>query len=155
MRVKVTGIEHGIEGVAPFRGSSIRFDTRMTNHTSHFKVIKDVIENEDAGIIIHPSDFHGKYRMMLDFCKKVRSKNLQVAFVISDYHEFLTEIGEFSVSETRMDGDALTQAMFTDVSDLYLPIGGSILDYYVEQYFIIEPERTFLVTGDTMYGSED
>lgn len=155
MRVKITGIEHGIEGVAPFRGSSIRFDTRMSSHTSHFKAIKEVVESGDVGIILHPSDFHGKYRMMLDFCKKVRSKNLQVALVIPEYHEFLVEIGEFSVSETRMNADALTQAMFTDVSDLYLPMGGSILDYYVGQYFIIEPERTFLIAEGTLYGSED
>ena len=99
MRVKITGIEHGIEGVTPFapkqgRGSSIHC-TRMSNHTSHFKVIKEVVERDDVGIILHPSDFHGKYRMMLDFCKKVRSKNLQVALVIPEYHEFLVEIGEF------------------------------------------------------------
>jgi hypothetical protein len=156
MRVKINGVTNEVEGIAPFQGAVVRFDLSRPKAESHYPIIKDIKKYDNKGIIIYPSDFNGKYRMMLEFCKKAVAKGLYVAIVLDKtYFKFLEELGLYSIRETKMD-ESVPEKMFTTAEDMAIPIGATILDYYVKNsYFVVEPEQTILIKEGVIYGSED
>lgn len=149
LRVDIEGFF--INEELPFKGVDIRINPYAIG-ASHYQIFKMIYALGATGVVLKPSEFEGNYRQMLDFAKLCSDRKLHIAFRLEDeYYDFLKSVGDYSISQTKMDAEQLTKAMMTDASDLSLPIGGTILDYYAKEYFIIENTRTIMIKDSKVF----
>lgn len=139
------------QGVLTFKGSN---NTKFSGRT----MLKAVTENpEDKGVIIEARDFYRALNEFLNLIQLFKKNDIRVTIKVeTDLYEFLKIVGQFSAKKSGMDL-GLAEKMMGSQDDLAVAIGGSILDYYIGDYYVRlgNGEIIRVATGGTVYGADN
>lgn len=131
-------IEGGVDNIAPYVGALIHKQgvaKRMYNDD----VVMRVKMNEDNhGAIIQTADFRRSFKEFLDLCELLSNNEVRVTLKTDvGFQDFLIELGEYSAKKEGMDL-AIAEKMFGSQDDLSMAIGGTLLDHYLGDYYVVD-----------------
>jgi hypothetical protein len=151
-RVKVS-IDHNVGGLAPYHGALLHKGGVAKKQTVWDLITRVKLNENNKGVIIQFDDFTN-YQEVIDICEMCKNSGIRVTLHSElGFNKLLNKLGEWTAKEKGYDL-SFAEKMFASRDDIAEAIGGSVLDYYLGEYYVSNGKEIIRVADGKMFGEE-